>query len=117
MQRSCNEHTILQAVTDPDQGYQGLSTGQIFNPKLLAELKRELSKAFTNIYSSWTMLIKPYRAAYFNLSQNNHLQDTRCLLRTQKEVNHYSAFLSHAAFLPNPGESVIYRGTTTLDPI
>ena len=31
--------------------------------------------------------------------------------------NHYSAFLSHAAFLPSPGESVMYRGSTTLDPI
>ena len=28
--------------------------------------------------------------------------------------NHYSAFLSHAAFLPSPGESVIYRGSTSL---
>ena len=26
-------------------------------------------------------------------------------------------FLSHAAFLLSPGESVIYRGSTTLDPI
>ena len=31
--------------------------------------------------------------------------------------NHYLAFLSHVAFLPSPGGSVMYRASTTLDPI
>ena len=31
--------------------------------------------------------------------------------------NHYLAFLSHAAVLPSPGGSVIYRAPTTLGPI
>ena len=31
--------------------------------------------------------------------------------------NHYLAFFSHVAFLPSPGGSVMYRASTTLDPI
>ena len=42
---------VLCAVADPDQGYQGLSTGQIFNPEQLAEWKRELPKAVISISS------------------------------------------------------------------
>ena len=44
-------------MAGPDQGYHGLSTGQILNSKWLAELKWELSKAVTRIYSLMTITI------------------------------------------------------------
>ena len=60
-------------MADTGQGYQGFSTGQIFNPEELDELKRELSKAFTSTCSSWTMLIKPSRCLSHSFSEQPHL--------------------------------------------
>ena len=51
---NCDGHVPGQyftPVADPDQDYRGLSTGQIFKPKELAELKLELSKVVARIYS------------------------------------------------------------------
>ena len=109
----------LETVTDPDQDYQGLSTGQIFNSKLLAELKRELSKTVTSIYFSWTKLIIAYRCLFKSVSEKPPLRYQVPFADAEGSIiqsvitlgicssNHYSAFLSHAAFLPSPGESVI----------
>ena len=59
------------SVADPDQGYQGLSIGQIFNPKELAELKRELSKAVVlRIYSLLTITIEALSLLSNSFSQN-----------------------------------------------
>ena len=119
-----------QPVADPDQGYHGLSTGQILNLKLVAELKRELSKAVTSIYSIMTITIEALSLLYqllflelalpryqgsFADAEENIVQSV-CILRIYLR-NHYLAFLSHVAFLPSPGGSVIYRASTTLDPI
>ena len=61
----------FRPVADPDQGYQGLSTGQIFNPKELAELKRELSKAVVlRIYSLLTITIETLSLLINSFSQN-----------------------------------------------
>ena len=121
---------VLLSVADPDQGYQGLSTGQIFNLKLLAELKRELSKAVTSIYSLLTITIEalslliqlffselaPPRYQVSSADVEESIIQSVCTLGICLP-NHYLAFLSRVAFLPSPGGSVMYRASATLDPI
>ena len=75
------------------------------------------------------MLVKPYRCLFHSFSEQPPLRYQVSFTYAEESIiqtvitlgicssNHYSAFLSHAAFLPSPGVSVIYRGSTTMDPI
>ena len=111
-------------MADPDLGYQGLSTGQILIPTYLPELKQNYQKespVFTPHNKALSLLVSAFLrittykiTGVFTEAEGSIVQSVITL--GIYSSNHYSAFLSHAAFFPSPGESVIYRGSITLNP-